>query len=1014
MTRINWKLTKEELEVIVSLLASQATQNPSLQPLYDSAESCLLEHLIIHSPSKHPHAASSEEDVHLRGLITPQTTPDPGCVLSSSSANSRAGATTLSGSNGSESLCLSVKSSKASPRIYSPSSTNSEISVYRSSHRRGLDSLEDLENSLRQDNADDDDVNSLLGQGDEEWPDAGEVDGYGEGEGEDGERERERDGQWDGVLHGEWVGERDGEWDGEWDGDRGSHGGSDDGAPGTGRDGEEEEEEDNEEEEEEYGEEDERPRKRCKVDGDIGVRLPGGTEPVPPRAGGKCPLGSSAPWRGAEAALSTPYSEASRTLIGRLIVAAEQLQPQDATSWAFSIANYLHSPETQCLKLVGLIGMLFSPASLAHPLIGFSISNQDIKQGRPSLTDIYGKEGLEKYLSLRTFILWVSKGRKYASLAAAGSVYILWMIVATHSAKLVYSLSDQDINHICTLLQSPTLDNNFGRLTCNVIIPTLVSLGQQHPLIIEDMFEASNLVDGESPHLDCNNLASTQKVLERLQYNKFHIRERNLAAWGAFLPSLAVNRSFSALYASTTLDPDEEEVMLALVEALEAQQQLIRKLLLPNNSACHILYTSYDPKKNCHLQHINMDLPNQKCLTQQERQNAQKAQDVQSLQTLSSLLASFYNQGEKPKKAYVRIPSGIEGNLPLMVKSQAEELVFLRGCLPSHLRDNLLSKVITIFGNLKERNRKSKENGQWTSIHFDFYNRNSTNGSEAPQDIRLSLLTKEGNKTAQPSLFLPRPSADIKLFPKAYQDLQELFHDVFESLRLQLESLLPLEYKIEKMFADIFPGVDISPVFPFSGIVVNLNVQTLIHRDCKDVLLCLVLAIGDFVDGDICFSDPGLRIQLRNGEWIVFDSQRMAHFNMPYLDCCAVSFIPPWKLDRTQCNRVSLRGSGKDFCGVNSPKSEYAAVGETGHELYRVRVCLILTGVTTKLTSTIHENLRFQIKYETLPYDRHILDFPTYPPLSDRDYEALPSVLENSTESHVLARNSCNRRKRHT
>ena len=95
--------------------------------------------------------------------------------------------------------------------------------------------------------------------------------------------------------------------------------------------------------------------------------------------------------------------------------------------------------------------------------------------------------------------------------------------------------------------------------------------------------------------------------------------------------------------------------------------------------------------------------------------------------------------------------------------------------------------------------------------------------------------------------------------------------------------MLPEEYKIEQSFANVFPGADVSPVFPFSGIVINLNVQTLIHRDSEDVILCLVLAIGDFVNGDLCFSDAGLRIELQNGEWVVFDSRRTAHFNMPYV-----------------------------------------------------------------------------------------------------------------------------------
>ncbi|KAJ8507335.1 hypothetical protein ONZ45_g10290 [Pleurotus djamor] len=107
----------------------------------------------------------------------------------------------------------------------------------------------------------------------------------------------------------------------------------------------------------------------------------------------------------------------------------------------------------------------------------------------------------------------------------------------------------------------------------------------------------------------------------------------------------------------------------------------------------------------------------------------------------------------------------------------------------------------------------------------------------------------------------------MKLFPREYAHLQELFQEVFEEIRLELERLLPEESRVESIFASFLPGSQPSPIFPFSGIMINLNMQTTIHTDSEDVLMCLVLPI----------------VELRHGDWIVFNSKKLLHFNMPYV-----------------------------------------------------------------------------------------------------------------------------------
>ncbi|KAJ8487393.1 hypothetical protein ONZ45_g14356 [Pleurotus djamor] len=313
-SRLQWELSTKQMEVIVGLLERQDRKNPVFRALYDSADTCLLEHLIIHAPRRHHSNAAKEKPI--TGLLTPRDTPAPHSSRSFGSVGSA--------------LTLNLDAS----RTTSPP-TKSRNSLPSDGRDGSVDSLDGLGNATGRGlhRYDSDDLDS---QGDEDWPNDGEGGGGNQDDAEGGNDE-------DGNSE---------------DDNDGGNGGADQGSDNhEDKDDDEDEDEDEVEDEESASE---RPRKRRRVtqapDDDEGhpnggVRLPGGIEPIPPKAGGKCPRGSGAPWRRAEAALTTPYSEATRTVIGRLIVAAEQLQPQDATSWSFSIASYLHLPHSEYLKL---------------------------------------------------------------------------------------------------------------------------------------------------------------------------------------------------------------------------------------------------------------------------------------------------------------------------------------------------------------------------------------------------------------------------------------------------------------------------------------------------------------------------------------------------------------------------------------------------------------------------------------------------------------------------------------
>lgn len=84
------------------------------------------------------------------------------------------------------------------------------------------------------------------------------------------------------------------------------------------------------------------------------------------------------------------------------------------------------------------------------------------------------------------------------------------------------------------------------------------------------------------------------------------------------------------------------------------------------------------------------------------------------------------------------------------------------------------------------------------------------------------------------------------------------------------------------MDAEILPGNAHSIVHPFLSLVINMNVATLAHRDSQDKALCVVLAVGEFEDGELCLYEPGLVLPLRSGNFAAFPSARITHFNQHF------------------------------------------------------------------------------------------------------------------------------------
>lgn len=144
----------------------------------------------------------------------------------------------------------------------------------------------------------------------------------------------------------------------------------------------------------------------------------------------------------------------------------------------------------------------------------------------------------------------------------------------------------------------------------------------------------------------------------------------------------------------------------------------------------------------------------------------------------------------------------------------------------------------------------------------------------------------------------------------------------------QFKTHLPEQYEVLEINAEIIPGGNRTPVHPFLGFVININVATKAHRDATDFQGCLVMVISkNLVGGDLVLVEPGIVIPLNNGDFIIFPSCDITHFNLHYKGWRA-SFvfqtdkrIQTWACGFNGWGANSFVGTGGDDDAFSSPLS---------------------------------------------------------------------------------------------
>lgn len=156
----------------------------------------------------------------------------------------------------------------------------------------------------------------------------------------------------------------------------------------------------------------------------------------------------------------------------------------------------------------------------------------------------------------------------------------------------------------------------------------------------------------------------------------------------------------------------------------------------------------------------------------------------------------------------------------------------------------------------------------------------------------------------------------------------------------KLQTLLPETYEVLAQFADLLPCGEVSPAYPFTGYVLNINVTPRIHRDWGDKEICLVLPLfdGACIGGELCLKELGLVMKMRSLDVIIFASHHLSHFNLNYIGKRASLVLhsdrgsDAWVRDRNGWENNVYTSTV--FCGSSSGNTSRVSIKKVYHDIH--------------------------------------------------------------------------------
>ncbi|PPQ97260.1 hypothetical protein CVT26_000652 [Gymnopilus dilepis] len=523
------------------------------------------------------------------------------------------------------------------------------------------------------------------------------------------------------------------------------------------------------------------------------------------------------------------------------------------------------------------------------------------------------KEIKYKGRCVKTLSEYVLDGAKFCLLAGGASIFILVFVAAANLQSTMRLLTHDTILRVYWLLRSPNPNHVLGKLVIQDIIPAVRELQRICRVKFSTVFNETLLfAKGVPPFTEAGDLTRSDEFFDNITFNAI-LKPRHKGHWLPCLqgndipvtetPFHIVNKAILSanslslqtcvpVYCDHTMEldspltPVEEEHYggFPFEAGAEHSQAPGRK------AQTFIIDTNFDPElEENRSAYLTKRGDKDFCfnITERERYLAGKAEEPSSLDDLRKKLQGQLAEGFKELGAYVNVTQDCANGTRIRVNDKnGDVIMFSFPDLPEDKRGRLMLALKAIFPDEVKYTDSEKEGAGFSfpARQFHFWNVYATHGSQYPDGVEpaVSLKNKASKKgKSNSSTCMPRASVEILQNSNRYRLLRECLADIFDWLRAVLKEALPEEFEIISGYADVLPADGFSPVYPFSGFVLNLNVCTKMHRDARDLRLCVVMALSDAncKGGDICFKEPGIRLQMRCGDVVVFPSSQLTHFN---------------------------------------------------------------------------------------------------------------------------------------
>ncbi|KAG1816433.1 uncharacterized protein BJ212DRAFT_1271479, partial [Suillus subaureus] len=433
-------------------------------------------------------------------------------------------------------------------------------------------------------------------------------------------------------------------------------------------------------------------------------------------------------------------------------------------------------------------------------------------------------------------------------------------------ASMVGTMHLNIANFLCS---SDVLGYSLQRdLIIRYIVLTIACMHLVYPLSMALMFPLALIQRFVvSKSVDCTDLSASDRFFDTIIQNSFVPLARNAHVWRPCIvpvpdksnrvPVQSLNHnifySSSHAYSPPLSDVEEDETEHIVIK------------------------TSYDPLA---LGNKSFKAPRNKAANDiwsaDERLRAEQGERIRSIDGLRAKLANLYHNGVKRSPdTYLRIPMEIIPNHHLDLHCKDGLLMaFVSMALLNHIHSVLEVNLLSALERpelLEEVDTQLPGCQHFQVMHLSWYNRHCTSGNEAPKEVQLWLLEKEGMRTNHQQV-IPYISKDLHEHQCIYSTISHVYAELFEWVRKLMENFLQDKFEMLMEVASILLGNHCPPFVPFISLVININVRTKAHCDGQDCHFCLVIPIGHFQGGAFCAS----------GDVALFRSSEVTHFNLDY------------------------------------------------------------------------------------------------------------------------------------